>query len=162
MVSFIVQLCIWINKRGHWPHLLKKCWMYPSGQRTQEAATPGGKCAEGEQALLSSYNCVCTCLWSPTARRQESTRYGRGQKKGLRNFWLFHSLSMLVESGVQDPDAGLLLRQPSHSNTGCRTRSPFCAGENVPVLQSQTKSHTGYWSVFPSSLLPSCPPSSQG
>lgn len=26
MVSFVVQLCIWISKMGHWPHLLGNFW----------------------------------------------------------------------------------------------------------------------------------------
>lgn len=37
MVSFIVQLCIWISNRGHWPHLQGKCWMHPCGQQKQRA-----------------------------------------------------------------------------------------------------------------------------
>lgn len=157
MVSFIVRLCIWINKRGHWPHLLKKCWKYPSGRRKQEAATPGCANWREKQGLLArrtlpSYNCACICLGYHTARGQESTRYGRGQKKGLR---LFRFLYTWEESGVQDPDASLLLRKLSHRNTGVWNRSPFCANENAPVLQSQAKSCTGYWSVSPSSLFPS-------
>lgn len=34
------------------------------------------------------------------------------------NFWLFHSLYMRVESGVQDSDTDLLLTYLNHSNKG--------------------------------------------
>lgn len=64
MVSFIVQLCIWISKGGHWPHLQGKSWMCPCGQQRQWG-TNCGVLARGRHVHTASQACRLTLHSAP-------------------------------------------------------------------------------------------------
>lgn len=160
MVSFIVQLCIWISKGGHWPHFRGKGWMCPGGQWKQWATDcdvlAGGRHVHTTPqacrlALHTALPCAPGCGTSSCPTRQKKKAVG---PKGVINVLAHGISSSFIPS---DPEWGQGFRIHIYCSVawmaellwqeGCR--NPFhidCMCQINNPKPNQTEVH---WSIHP-------------